>query len=129
MVALQAMSEDFNDCTPILVVRDVEKSVAYYRDALGFTVDFTFGEPATYAGVYRGKVLLHLQAEEGAGRPVGGSAVYVYVEDAGRICAELRERGARVEGEPEDQAYGLRDFNVWDLDQNRLVVASPTESS
>lgn len=129
MVALQAMSEDFNDCTPILVVRDVEKSAAYYRDALGFTVDFQFGEPATYAGVYRGKVLLHLQAERVAGRPVGGSAVYVYVEDADRICAELRERGARIEGQPEDQAYGLRDFNVWDLDQNRLVVASPMEKA
>ena len=57
------MSRDFNDSTPILVVRDVEKSVAYYRDALGFSVDFSFGEPPSYAGVYRGAVLLHLQAD------------------------------------------------------------------
>ena len=122
------MSKDFNDCTPILVVEDVEASVAYYRDALGFTVDFTFGAPPTYAGVYRGRVLLHLQAASVAERPTGASAVYVYVEDADRTHAELRERGARIDGEPQDYPYGLRDFNVRDLDGNRLVVASPTES-
>ena len=121
------MSKDFNDCTPILVVRDIQKSVAYYRDALGFTVDFTYGEPPSYAGVYRGSVLLHLQAESQADRPPGGSAVYLYVEDADRIYRELRERGARIEKEPQDYPYGLRDFDVRDLDGNRLVIASPTE--
>ena len=121
------MSKDFNDCTPILVVRDIQKSVAYYRDALGFTVDFTYGKPASYAGVYRGSVLLHLQAESQADRPPGGSAVYLYVEDADRIHGELRERGARIEKEPQDYSYGLRDFDVRDLDGNRLVIASPTE--
>ncbi len=121
------MSKDFNDCTPILVVRDIEKSVAYYRDRLGFTVDFTYGEPPSYAGVYRGSVLLHLQAESQTDRPPGGSAVYLYVEDADRTHTELRERGARIEKEPQDYPYGLRDFDVRDLDGNRLVIASPTE--
>ena len=122
------MSRDFNDCTPILVVRDIEKSVAYYRDALGFSVDFSYGEPPSYAGVYRGSVLVHLQAESQADRPPGGSAVYLYVEDADRTHAELRERGARIEKEPQDYPYGLRDFDVRDLDGNRLVIASPTEN-
>ncbi len=123
------MSKDFNDCTPILVVRDIQKSVAYYRDRLGFTVDFTYGEPPSYAGVYRGSVLLHLQAESQADRSPGGSAVYLSVEDADRTHAELRERGARIEKEPQDYPYGLRDFDVRDLDGNRLVIASPTEAS
>jgi uncharacterized glyoxalase superfamily protein PhnB len=122
------VSKDFSGCTPILVVRDIQQSVAYYRDALGFLVDFTFGEPPTYAGVYRGAVLLHLQAESQADRPAGASAVYVYVEDADRTHAELRERGARIEKEPQDYPYGLRDFDVRDLDGNRLVIASPTET-
>ena len=87
-----------------------------------------FGDPPTYAGVYRGSVLFHLQAESVADRTPGGSAVYVYVEDADRTHAELVERGARIESEPADWPYGLRDFNVRDLDDNRLVVASPTES-
>jgi catechol 2,3-dioxygenase-like lactoylglutathione lyase family enzyme len=122
------MSKDFNDCTPIFVVRDLEASVAYYRDALGFTVDFTYGEPPTYAGVYRGSVLFHLQAESVADRAPGGSAVYVYVEDADRTYAEFRKLGARVGKEPQDYPYGLRDFDVRDLDGNRLVVASETKT-
>ena len=29
----------------LFVVQDVLKSVAHYRDVLGFTVEFTYGEP------------------------------------------------------------------------------------
>ena len=70
---------------------------------------------------------LHLQAESQTDRRRGGSAVYLSVEDADRTHAELRESGARIEKEPQDYPYGLRDFDVRDLDGNRLVIASPTE--
>ncbi len=55
--------------------------------------------------------------------------MYLYVEDADRTHAELRERGARIGKEPQDYPYGLRDFDVRDLDGNRLVIASPTEGA
>ena len=38
----------------VFVVKDVGKSVAHYRDVLGFHVEFTYGEPTCYAGVERG---------------------------------------------------------------------------
>jgi catechol 2,3-dioxygenase-like lactoylglutathione lyase family enzyme len=33
---------------PVLVVKDVLKSVAHYRDVLGFRVEFTYGEQRAY---------------------------------------------------------------------------------
>ena len=53
---------------PVLQVRDLVAALAYYRDALGFTVDFTWREPPTYAGLTLGDVCLHLSKNE-AGAP------------------------------------------------------------
>ena len=46
----------------VFSVSDVGKSVAHYRDALGFQVEFTYGEPLAYAGVERGGAAIQLQA-------------------------------------------------------------------
>ena len=52
----------------VFVVKDIAASLAYYRDALGFAVAFTWGEPATYAGVCRGGVTIHLAAQSAYAR-------------------------------------------------------------
>jgi hypothetical protein len=37
------------------------------------------------------------------------------------VHAELVERGAKVIKAPQDYAYGMRDFDLVDLDGNRLT--------
>jgi uncharacterized glyoxalase superfamily protein PhnB len=40
----------------------------------------------------------------------------VFVRDVDALCAELRGQGARTLHEPKDYPYGMRGFNVHDLD-------------
>jgi catechol 2,3-dioxygenase-like lactoylglutathione lyase family enzyme len=40
--------------TPIFFVGDVTKAAAFYRDRLGFQIDFLHGDPAFYGSVSRG---------------------------------------------------------------------------
>jgi predicted enzyme related to lactoylglutathione lyase len=82
---------------------------------------FTYGEPAFYAGVERGAVIIHLQAASDTARQPGQAAVYIFVTGVDALYEELRSRGALVLGEPEDYAYGMRDFAITDLDGNELV--------
>jgi uncharacterized glyoxalase superfamily protein PhnB len=102
------------------VVRDVPKSVAYYRDALGFETEFLYGEPTFYAGVERGNVLIHLQAANESKRAPGQGAMNVFVSDVDGLYEELKGRGAQLLNAPKDYPYGMRDFNVADLDGNEL---------
>ena len=44
------------EAATLFVVRDVLGSVDYYRDVLGFRVEFTYGDPTFYAGVERDNV-------------------------------------------------------------------------
>jgi len=105
---------------PVFVVEDVMRSVDYYRNALGFRIEFTHGAPASYAGVERDNVAVHLQAARDSKRKVGHSAVYVFVADVDELHRELQSRGARIANGPRDYPYGMRDFDVHDLDGNAL---------
>jgi uncharacterized glyoxalase superfamily protein PhnB len=104
----------------VFVVQDVLRSVEHYRDVLGFRVEFTYGDPAFYAGLERDNVVIHLQAAAETKRQPGHGAVYVFVTDVDALYRELSARGARTLGEPKDYPYGMRDFDVHDLDGNQL---------
>jgi uncharacterized glyoxalase superfamily protein PhnB len=104
----------------VFVVQDVLRSVEHYRDVLGFKVEFTYGEPTFYAGVERDNVDIHLQAANQTKRQPGQGAVNVFVTDVDALYQELKSRGARVLNEPKDYPYGMRDFDVNDLDGNHL---------
>jgi catechol 2,3-dioxygenase-like lactoylglutathione lyase family enzyme len=113
------------ECAAVFVVQDIAASLAYYQDALGFDVAFTYGEPVFYAGVCRGAVAIHLQASSQTPRPPGASSLCVFVGSADEVHRDLRRRGARILKEPATYPYGMRDFNVADLDGNTLIFGSP----
>jgi uncharacterized glyoxalase superfamily protein PhnB len=101
----------------LFVVQDVLASVAHYRDVLGFT----YGDPTFYAGVKRDEVTIHLQAAHATKRQVGQGAMNIFVTEVDALYDELKARGARVLNAPKDYPYGMRDFDLDDLDGNRLT--------
>ena len=122
----------FSDVTPNLIVKDIDRSVAFYRDVLGFSVFATVPEAAPYvfAWMQRDGVNVFLNtvasvqaehAELGA-RPLGGTAtlyIVVQAETIGDgIDALFTSIGgrARVMMDPKDQFYGMREFGVEDPD-------------
>jgi predicted enzyme related to lactoylglutathione lyase len=60
-------------------------------------------------------------------RHTGISSTYVYIEDADALFAEIRAKGANVEGEPVSHPCCLRDFHVLDLEGNRITFGQPFE--
>jgi uncharacterized glyoxalase superfamily protein PhnB len=104
----------------VLAVGDIEKGVAYYRDALGFAVTFQYGEPTFYACLCRDDVNLHLVAASKTRRLPGNGAIAIFVQDVDALHAELVGRGAKVVKPPADYDYGMREFDAVDLDGNQL---------
>jgi uncharacterized glyoxalase superfamily protein PhnB len=66
-----------------------------------------------------GMVMMGSERDDGWGSRVGRSWVYVAVEgDIDAHFERARGAGAEVVREPEDQAYGSRDYSVRDLEGN-----------
>ena len=110
----------------VFAVSDIAKSIAYYRDALGFAVTFEYGQPVFYACLCRDDVALHLLAARETKRLPGHGAICVFVRDVDAVHAELSARGAKVIKPPQNYDYGMRDFDVTDLDGNHLTFGMGT---
>ena len=59
---------------------------------------------------------MHLIAADKTPRLPGNGAVSIFVDDVDALHADLVKRGAKVLKAPADYDYGLRDFDVADLD-------------
>jgi predicted enzyme related to lactoylglutathione lyase len=114
---------------PYFLVPDVTASATYYRDVLGFTYDRIWGEPPSFAMVWRRGVVIMLAEVEDTSlvRPNNLTSpagrlwdAYVWVPDADLLHAEFQAKGASVAREPCDQEYGCRDFEVVDCNGYRL---------
>jgi len=104
----------------VLTVRYIAASLAYYRDALGFAITFEYGEQTFYVCLCRDEAALHLIEASETKREPGQGALCIFVEDVDALYAELVTRKAKVVKPPQDYDYGMRDFDVVDLDGNQI---------
>src|SRR5262245_14476131 len=120
------MSANLRSCTPVLRVKDADRSLAFYRDQLGFAVhwvhQFEPGFPR-FVSLGRGPVALFLtEHPECAFRGL----IYLYVEDVDALAAEFTGRGVTLRSPPEDQPWQVRDMSLRDPDDNELRFGQPT---
>jgi catechol 2,3-dioxygenase-like lactoylglutathione lyase family enzyme len=108
----------------VFVVSSIARSIEYYRDALGFAITFQYGNPTFYACLCRDEVALHLLAAQETKRLPGNGGICVFVKDVDRVHADLLSRGANVIKAPQNYDYGMRDFDVVDLDGNHLTFGT-----
>lgn len=120
---------------PILFVRDVTRAAAYYRDRLGFRVDFLHGEPPFYGAVARDGARLHLRVVHApnfadlAAREESLILATVEVADVRAIHAEFERRGADIVQAVEEQVWGGTDIQVRDPDGNVISFVEYSASS
>jgi predicted enzyme related to lactoylglutathione lyase len=107
---------------PELPLGDVAAGVAHYRDVLGFRINYAQHDIAV---MDRDHVRILLIARSQRHQGIG--SCYVYVDDADRLHAELRARGANVVDEPVSKPWGLREFHILDLENNQITFGQPFE--
>ena len=120
---------------PVLLVDDVVGTVEYYRDVLGFDLDFVLGEPPSYASVSRNDAIINFTQSQPPGRrnsvtatgPGNGVDAYIVISDVDDVFEELQAHGARVVFEPVSLDYGMREFHIEDVNGYRLALAEETE--
>lgn len=105
---------------PQFLVDDLDRATAYYRDKLGFELDFKY--ESFYASVSRDGLAIHLKC---APKPAGEREyrkqnehldAYVSVTNIRALFSELETRGAQVIKPPEERPWGCVDFYVADPD-------------
>jgi len=103
---------------PVLPVADVAASAAYFRDVLGFDLDFLHGDPPVHGRVAKGDgswgqpIYIHLSgAPAETVRPSGELRLHVG-RDLDGLFEAYCARGVDVVFAPVTQPWGLREFAV-----------------
>lgn len=118
---------------PQLYVRDIAASVAFYSGTLGFSVAFTYGDPAFYGQVFRDGARLNLrQVDDPVIDPVRQDrdqliAASITLEDAKPLFLEYQRAGVEFAQPLRAEPWGARTFVVRDPDGNRLLFAGAGE--
>jgi catechol 2,3-dioxygenase-like lactoylglutathione lyase family enzyme len=130
------MAYVLNKLTPNLIVSDVARSVAFYRDVLGFTVQQTVPEdaPFVFAIMVSGSVEIFLNAADTAvqeypafkDRPIGGTlTLFIEVQGVRRAHDEIRSKVVIVMP-LEEKWYGMTEFAFLDPDGYVITYAERT---
>lgn len=115
-------SKRFLKCASVLPVDDAVATAEFYRDTLGFEIAFTWGDPPYYAIVARGDgVGIHLSEREDTSRRIQPCSVYIFVDDVDAVYEEYKTNGLEMFAPPEDQEYGMREFEVRDMNGHFLT--------
>jgi catechol 2,3-dioxygenase-like lactoylglutathione lyase family enzyme len=114
----------FKEVNPVLPSHNVEESLRYYVERLGFRL--VFGTPSNnYVGVRRGGVELHLQwqrEEDFKAGKAGQCMLRFIVDDPNALFEEYEGKGVFHEGTSvKDTVWGTREFGFFDLDGNGLT--------
>jgi catechol 2,3-dioxygenase-like lactoylglutathione lyase family enzyme len=119
--------------SPFFIVGDVDQTIAFYRDRLGFAA--TFQEPAAqpfFAIVVRDGVQLFFKSATGVAplpnayrHPSMRWDAFVYAPDPDALAAEFLKRGAALSEPLKDTHDGLRGFEITDPDGHVLFFGHP----
>jgi lactoylglutathione lyase len=129
------MPHHLTKVTPNLIVSNVERSIAFYRDVLGFALQTTVPDasPYVFAIVQSGAVEIFLNAPEPAiteypafrDRPIGGTlTLFIQVDDVRGAHEALKSRVSIVMP-LEKKWYGVTEFAFTDPDGYIITFAQP----
>lgn len=113
-----------------LTVKDLAKSIAWYRDVAAFVVDETWERDGKVVGasLKAGDVDMLLNQDDGAkgwdrDKGEGFSMMLTTTMDIDRYAADIKSRGGVLETEPADMPWGARVFRLKDPDGFKLVIS------
>jgi uncharacterized glyoxalase superfamily protein PhnB len=116
---------------PSFTVNDVEKSLAWYRDVLGFVVKHRWEHEGKLAGVEMaagGVIFMLGQDDWKKGRDrAKGEGVRIYcstVQDVDELASRIKARGGTLTQEPRDEPWGTRDFALADPDGYKITIGA-----
>jgi RimJ/RimL family protein N-acetyltransferase/catechol 2,3-dioxygenase-like lactoylglutathione lyase family enzyme len=122
--------DHFYGCVSVLAVPDVAGTVDYYREKLGFSLEFIHGEPAAAARVRRSDwsgpgTRVQFQRSSEPSNLVGLALYFDVGPGIDGLFDCYRSLGVQIERAPETMPWGIREFALRDCNGVLLRFATP----
>jgi uncharacterized glyoxalase superfamily protein PhnB len=124
--ATEALTSGWLHLMPRIPVTDLERSTAYYQEALGFRLAWrtSTGDAVALAS---GEIEVLLLVPWTGESPPQPQSAYIYVDDPDALWSEYAEAGADIVTPVASRRYGMRDFTVRDPDGHVFTLGRGEE--
>jgi lactoylglutathione lyase len=120
----------FSTVSPSFTVNDLQKSLAWYRDVIGFKPGERWERDGQLMGVElkAGKSYFMIGQDDwqkGRERKKGeGFRIYcTTTQNIDTLAAGIKARGGQLDSEPKNQEWGVRDITFTDPDGFKITIA------
>jgi uncharacterized glyoxalase superfamily protein PhnB len=128
---MDAKSLALSSASPSYTVNDLDKSLAWYRDVLGFGVEEKWEMEGKVVGVSlkAGDVSFMIGQDDwkkGRDRKKGeGFRIYCATKkNVDDLAKRIESKGGRLDQGPTDQPWGVRDISLTDPDGFKITIAN-----
>ena len=108
----------------VLAVPDLQRSAAYFRDALGFRLEWPEGSDWQLASREGVRIMMGHCPDALSPSATGDHSYfgYFHVDNADALYNEFVSKGAIILQAPANKTHGMREFVVATPDGHRMVV-------
>ncbi len=120
-----------SSASPSFTVNDIDKSLSWYRDVLGFKVDETWKDDGKVVGasVRAGDVSFFIGQDDwkkGRDRNKGeGFRMFCMTKkNVDALAERILAKGGKLDHGPQDESWGVRDISLTDPDGFKITIAA-----
>lgn len=116
---------EFRSLTPNLIVSNIDRSAAFYRDVLGFQQVTTVPEqpPFVFVWLKRDTVEIFLNIPQNAPPSAGTNSMYIKMKGIDDLATKIEKAGLKFAIPMHTEFYGMKEFAVNDPDGYLIIFA------
>jgi catechol 2,3-dioxygenase-like lactoylglutathione lyase family enzyme len=113
----------------VLAVRDLQASVSFYREKLGFAIEFEV-EGWCFLSRDGVKLMLGHCPDEVPASQINDHSYFAYidVQDVDELHGEFLKNGLTLLSSPDSKPWGMREFMVTTLDGHRIMFGQDLDA-
>jgi uncharacterized glyoxalase superfamily protein PhnB len=100
--------------SPHLPVKDVEATVKWYKENLGFGEEWFYGNPVTDGGCRRDEMRVLFGTGSSPYQTPKDISLILFVDNVEEVYAEIQQRGLAVFSPLKAYDYGIKEFSIID---------------
>jgi predicted enzyme related to lactoylglutathione lyase len=115
----------------VLAARDFDAVAAYFRDCLGFTLEWETASDWRLVSRGSARVMIGACPNAAPAADTGDHSYFGYLEVDGvdALHREFAARGAIILQPPADRPYGMREMLVATPEGHRMTIAQPARTA
>ncbi len=128
---MKVLPSTIHSTVPVVSTDDVQKTISYYTEVLGFVPDFQFGDPVVYAGVKSGIAEIYFAYDPNLVKVIQKEGfspeIFIWVTKADELYKAHTSKGAEIIDPISDRPWGSRQYTVKEINGYHLKFAQPLE--